>query len=257
MAIAVAKQWLEIRRMDNGISRIWEPHLDPLICSNIWYVPGSNRNMIVDSGVGIVSLRESLKNLFADPIVAVATHTHFDHVGGLHEFEKRVVHVNEEKDLRHPNEFASLYAEDMGEDIVQKLREAGYKVPEILLTALPIESYDPKGYQVIPAPASMIVEEGAVIDLGNRCFEVLHLPGHSPGSIGLWEASTGVLFCGDVIYENKYPLLDDLPGCSVAHYIETMQRLKELSVTVVHSGHYESFGRQRLVELADDYLRTK
>jgi glyoxylase-like metal-dependent hydrolase (beta-lactamase superfamily II) len=73
----------------------------------------------------------------------------------------------------------------------------------------------------------------------------------------LWEASTGVLFCGDVIYEDKYPLLDDLPGCNIAQYIETMKRLKELPVTVVHSGHYESFGRERLVQLADDYLRTK
>jgi glyoxylase-like metal-dependent hydrolase (beta-lactamase superfamily II) len=257
MAIPIAKQWLEIRQMDNDITRIWEPHLDPLICSNIWYIPGSNKNMVVDSGVGIVSLREALKDLFENPIIAVATHTHYDHVGGLHEFEERVVHVNEEEDLLNPNEFASLYAEDMGEDIVQKLREAGYQVPEILLTALPYESYDPKGYRVIPTPATMIVEEGDVIDLGNRCFEVLHLPGHSPGSIGLLEASTGVLFCGDVIYEDNYPLLDDLPGCSVTQYIKTMKRLRELPVTVVHSGHYESFGRARLVELADGYLRGK
>ena len=55
----------------------------------------------------------------------------------------------------------------------------------------------------------MIVEEGDIVDIGNRHFEVLHLPGHSPGSIGLWEASTGTLFSGDALYDG--PLLDQLP----------------------------------------------
>ena len=44
--------------------------------------------------------------------------------------------------------------------------------------------------------------------LGDRHFEVLHLPGHSPGSIGLWERRTGILFSGDALYDG--PLLDEL-----------------------------------------------
>ena len=45
------------------------------------------------------------------------------------------------------------------------------------------------------------LDEGDVIDLGDRVFKVLHLPGHSRGSIGLLEEATGVFFSGDVIYE--------------------------------------------------------
>jgi len=253
MAIAVAKQWFEFSQMDDEITRIREPYVDVLIRSNIWYVRGSEKNMLVDSGLGILSLREAAKELFEDPIVTVVTHTHYDHVGGLHEFEERAVHKAEADDLRNPNDFASLYAEDIGESIVKKAREVGYKVPDMLFTALPFEDYDPKAYRVIPAPATTLVEEGDMIDLGNRHFEVLHLPGHSPGSIGLWEESTGVLFCGDVIYEDE-GLFDNLPGSSVAKYIETMKRLMELPINIVHSGHCGSFGRQRLLELADDYL---
>ena len=50
------------------------------------------------------------------------------------------------------------------------------------------------------------IGEGDVIDLGDRAFEVLHLPGHSPGSIGLWDPAAGTLFSGDAIYDG--PLLE-------------------------------------------------
>jgi len=43
------------------------------------------------------------------------------------------------------------------------------------------------------------VRDGDIIDLGDRAFEVLHLPGHSPGSIALFEAATKTLFSGDAI----------------------------------------------------------
>ena len=91
-----------------------------------------------------------------------------------------------------------------------------------------------------------------MIDIGDRHFEVLHLPGHSPGSIGLWEAASGIFFSGDAIYDG--PLIDGLPESSVAEYIETMKRIRELPVRVVHGGHEPSFGRDRLIEIAESYL---
>jgi glyoxylase-like metal-dependent hydrolase (beta-lactamase superfamily II) len=99
------------------------------------------------------------------------------------------------------------------------------------------------------------VDEGDVIDVGDRRFEVLHLPGHSPGSIGLWEAKTGILFSGDAIYDG--PLLDELPGSDIATYVATMKRLRDLPVAVVHAGHDPSFGRDRLRALCDGYLTKR
>jgi glyoxylase-like metal-dependent hydrolase (beta-lactamase superfamily II) len=81
---------------------------------------------------------------------------------------------------------------------------------------------------------------------------VLHLPGHSRGSIGLWEKGTEILFAGDAIYDG--PLLDELPDSDIPAYLATMKRLRELPATIVHAGHEPSFGRERLVELADAYL---
>jgi glyoxylase-like metal-dependent hydrolase (beta-lactamase superfamily II) len=99
------------------------------------------------------------------------------------------------------------------------------------------------------------IQDGDEIDLGDRCFEVIHLPGHSPGSIGLWEQATGTLFSGDAIYDG--PLLDELPESSIHDYCQTMERLLGLPVNVVHAGHDPSFGRDRLHELARAYLRRR
>jgi glyoxylase-like metal-dependent hydrolase (beta-lactamase superfamily II) len=255
MTIPIADRWFEIRHLDQDITHVWEPHVDPLVRCNIWHVRGGDRDMIVDSGMGLSSLREAARALFEKSITAVATHTHYDHVGGLHEFSQRIVHKLEAGDLEHPARFASLFAAGLDDRLVTSIRGAGYEVPERLLTALPREDYDMHAYRVRPAPATRLVEEGDMIDLGKRRFEVMHLPGHSPGSIGLWESATGTLFSGDAVYDG--PLLDDLPGSDIHKYISTMKRLRDLPVTVVHGGHEASFGRARLGSLVDAYLKAK
>lgn len=133
--------------------------------------------------------------------------------------------------------------------------ELGYPLQELLVTAVPSAQFQPGGFSQRPAPLTRLVDEGDVIDLGDRSFEVLHLPGHSPGSIGLWEAATGTLFSGDALYDG--PLLDEVPGADIAAYVRTMRRLRGLPVTVVHAGHDPSFGRDRLVELCDAYLAVR
>jgi glyoxylase-like metal-dependent hydrolase (beta-lactamase superfamily II) len=130
-------------------------------------------------------------------------------------------------------------------------RDAGYDIPELLVDAVPIVGMAMIG-EIEGAPATRILEDGDIVDTGDRAFEVLHLPGHSPGSIGLWEASTGILFSGDAVYDG--PLLDELEGSNIDDYVKTMERLRDLPVTVVHGGHEASFDRDRLVEICDDYI---
>ena len=252
MPLPIADRWFERERVDDAITLLWEPHTDPLVRCNIWHVRGRDRDLLVDTGLGIASLREAARDLFGHDVLAVATHYHWDHSGGLHEFEQRLAHVVEAPLFADPPAFGALRARDFSAQLRDYLESIGYPVGEMLLDALPHEGYDPAGYRVRACAPSRTVEEGDVVDLGDRVFEVLHLPGHSPGSIGLWEAASGTLFSGDAIYDG--PLLDGLPDSDRAVYARTMQRLLEVPASVVHAGHSPSFGRERLRELARAYL---
>ncbi len=255
MIFRIAETWFERKRIDDDITLIWEPHVALLGRCNIWHVRGSETDLLVDTGMGLAELKPAIVDLFGHGVIAFATHTHFDHVGSLHEFENRIV-ARQEADImeRGDNRF-SLYREDMDPEIVTSLENAGYALPECLIDALPHADYDARAYRVEPARPTRIVDEGDEVSIGNRRFEVLHLPGHSPGSVGLWEEQTGTLFSGDAVYDG--PLLDQLPESDIEVYCRTMERLMTLPVTVVHAGHDPSFGRKRLVALCRAYLESR
>lgn len=257
MGLQIADRWFERRRVDDDITLLWEPHVVPLMRCNIWHVRGRDRDLFVDTGMGVASLRDAARDLLDKPVTAVATHTHGDHTGGHHEFEDCLVHRAERETLEQPDPRYTLDVRDFGEASLRYLTAAGYVMPAdgSMITALPSKGYDVSAYRLKPARATRVVEDGEVVDIGDRRFEIMHLPGHSPGSIGLWEAATGVLFSGDCLYDG--PLLDGLPDSNLEDYARSMRRLRGLPVRVVHGGHDPSFGRARMIELIDAYLAKR
>jgi glyoxylase-like metal-dependent hydrolase (beta-lactamase superfamily II) len=140
-------------------------------------------------------------------------------------------------------------------EFIASLERAGYVVDSCFVTALPRTGFSLSQFACPAAPATRLVQEGDLIDLGDRVFEVMHLPGHSPGSIGLWEARSETLFSGDAIYDG--PLLDEIPGSDIPVYLDTMRRLQRLPARVVHGGHDPSFDGERLRLLARQYLERR
>jgi glyoxylase-like metal-dependent hydrolase (beta-lactamase superfamily II) len=240
MQIATAETWYQTRSLDDGVTHIWEPHIQPFYRCNVWHVHGRHRDLLVDSGMGVVSLRRQIGILSGRPVLAVASHTHFDHIGAHHEFADRAVHRAEADIMAKPTRrstYADVYVND---DTLDEM-----------FTMLPPGNYRSVTYEVSPAPATRLLGDGDIVDLGDRHFEVIHLPGHSPGGIGLWEAATATLFSGDTIYDG--PLVDDV----IDDYVRSMERLRALPVRVVHGGHFASFGRERFVALIDAYIAEK
>ncbi len=252
MPLQIASRWFDFEHLADGVTRIWEPHVIRVMQCNIWHIRGRNRDLLIDTGMGIASLREAAAGIFDQALTAVATHTHVDHIGSLHEFPDRIVHAHEARNLTSPSGNFSMMREDHSVEFIAGLVRAGYEVGSCFVTAVPHADFNLREFSCPAAPATRLVEEGDVIDLGDRVFEVLHLPGHSPGSLGLWEARTGILFSGDAIYDG--PLLDELPDSDIATYVKTMRRLENLPARIVHAGHDPSFDGARLRRLARQYL---
>jgi glyoxylase-like metal-dependent hydrolase (beta-lactamase superfamily II) len=227
--------WFVTQEVLPGVWEIAEPtHV------NTWLVSGQERAVILDTGLGIRPIRPVVESLCGLPIEVVATHYHFDHVGGHHEFPDIAIH----------------------EAGAEKLA-AG--TPEHLLDAYlhTIPSPWPDGFGrddwvVRPTSATRLLAEGDVLDLGGRALRVLHTPGHSPDSISLLDEAAGILFAADAFYlGDVYCHFED---SSIDDLATTARRLAGLSGSlrgICSHHHPQLIGDPSLLDaFADDVERV-
>lgn len=137
------------------------------------------------------------------------THSHVDHVACLREYVDRSgadVYV-------HPDEWSYL---DGREDELARSADA---------LDLPEDFYEVE---------VTFVDGGDVLDVGVE-VEVLHTPGHTPGSVCYYVEEEGALFTGDTLFGNGAP--GDAVDESALE--ESIRRLSELDVDAIYPGHME------------------
>ena len=232
--------WFKTRELEPGVFVTLEPAVDPMFRASIVTVLGRDRDLQLDFGCGVLPLRPALP-LTAKPVVAVASHAHVDHIGGLHEFSERLGHAAEAAGFAGQPGFETFADEFLGwPDVVTALPRPGWRIND---------------WHLFPAPLTGTLDEGDRIDLGDRQFTVLHLPGHSPGGIGLLDEQGGLFLTGDAIYDDE--ILDDLPGASIPDYLRTMDRLRQIDCRLAIGGHGPEMTLPRLKAIAGDYLRRR
>ena len=235
------QDWFTRSTVTPGVTMVTEPFISDFYRANLYTVAGDAADLQFDFGCGIQPLRPALSLHL--PVIAVASHAHIDHVGGLHEFDTRLGHAAE----------AEGFATMTQRFTLKQGFAANHFGPS--LAELPDPDFRLQDWDLAAAPLTGTLAEGDRIDLGNRVFSVLHLPGHSPGGIGLLDEVDGLFLSGDAIYDDR--LLDDLPGSSIPDYLATMARLLDLDCRLVLGGHGAPFDKARLKQLALAYIRSK
>lgn len=232
--------WFEIASVGPGIKRITEPHVHEFFRANLYRIEGRDFDIQLDFGVGVRPLTE-VSPAEGKPVLAIASHAHVDHVGSFHLYERRVGHPLEAHTFAGMDDRGTLASEFIGIDGA--------------LTALPAQGWTMADHVLVPAPLTAHLVEGDSVDLGNRRFTVLHLPGHSPGSIGLLDQHNGDFFSADAIYDEG--LVDDIPGADVEVYLDTMRRLAELDVGRVYAGHGAILDGKQMRAVARNYIASR
>lgn len=230
--------YYKIFKISEGISLIQEIYVANFMRCNIWHVRGKEFDLIIDTGMGLSSLKKFIIDEIDKPIISVITHSHFDHCGSLHEFENRLGHKSEAKIIQNMK----------NEDIVFS---GAWKEIQII-DKVKFPNYEGNTFHVTPTTLTGFLDEGDVIDLGNRTFKILHLPGHSPGSIGLLDTKSKELFSGDALYDGE--LLDEFYHSDKTLFKKTLNRLKNLDVEIFHGGHFPSFNKKRAHKIIETYL---
>lgn len=190
---------------------------------NLFVINGSEKAMLLDTGSGLLHLKELIKELCGDKsVITVNTHAHLDHNLGNSQFS--AVHVGR-RDVP-----ASYLTEDeiKGDDSTAYMADG--VDPELLADWRP-------GSSETVRPLS----EGDVISLGDLSLEVIELPSHTVGSIALFERKQGWLFTGDVIL--PWAGWGWLPqSASVREYYESVSKLISIQNKVTHL--YSSHGKE-------------
>ena len=218
--IPQAQDWFEVYRVLDGVYAIYEPGQFEEVIS--FLIVGEEQALLFDTGLGIGDMRAVVATLTEMDVVVLNSHSHYDHIGGNHQFD---IVYGVDSGYSRNNEGGSTAEE-----------RAEFVGPGWVWKPFP-PGFDRQAYRSQPYTVTERVGDGQLIDLGGRVLEVLLTPGHAPDSLCLVDRDNRLLFTGDTFY--LAPLYTHLPGSDFARYAETAQRLKGLagSVDVLLTAH--------------------
>ncbi len=165
----------------------------------------------------------------------IMTHTHFDHIGCLPEILNMLpeaelwVHVNEAEPLERGDE-RTVYGMEMLQGMCQSQ------------------------FGIEPGTFSLKVDRklqgGEILEIGGMSWQVLHVPGHSAGSIALYQSQDRILIPGDVIYADYAIGRFDLHLANGRELKDSLELLAELDVKRLLPGH-----NRIVTDLEEGYIR--
>lgn len=224
------KPWFTIDQIDENTYIISEyRHWEETHC---YLLKGNGRALLIDTGLGVSNISEEVKKLTDQPVTAVATHIHWDHIGGHQYYPDFYAH---EKELNWLSGEFPLSMETIREMVVDRCD-------------LP-EGYDVDAYEFFQGAPTRVLRDGDIIDIGGRIITVFHTPGHSPGHMCFWEAAKGYLFTGDLVYKDT--LFAYYPSTDPQAYLKSLEKIAALPVKRVFPAHHtldiqpEILGRMR------------
>ncbi|MEA3408456.1 MAG: MBL fold metallo-hydrolase [Chloroflexota bacterium] len=92
-------------------------------------------------------------------------------------------------------------------------------------------------------PPEISVDQRVTLYLGDRRAEVLHLPGHTPASLGVYLPESRLLFAGDNIVNNEHPAMYDADSLA---WLDTLERIKQMDVETIVPGNGEVCGKEAI-----------
>jgi len=192
-----------------------------------YLILGDERAVLLDTGMGIGDIRAEAERLTDLPVTVVNSHSHYDHVGDNHRFDKV-------RAFDDDGEVAQIERGRTRTECERFLQPDSY--PDLRPGFDPYldlpPGFGPTTYEIRPSPLMRRLRHLETIQLGGRTLTVHHTPGHSPGSICLLDSRDRLLFTGDTFYPGRlYAHFDD---SDFDLYVQSVEYLVGLLDQVIH-----------------------
>ena len=191
---------------------------------SLFLLVGSEKALLIDSGYGLLDLPALIREITDKPVILVNTHGHLDHANGSWQFE----------DVYLRSEDLEVYRKHSAPDFLQNAFTG--KVDAKRLAAMTAAG------PAMVKPLDDIKE----IDLGNRKVQILHMPGHTRGSVCMLDEANQSAFTGDNLNRSIWLSLPE--SVSVAEYKHVLRSvlpmLQEKDIRWNYAAHWP--GKMRL-----------
>ena len=184
---------------------------------NSYLLIGREKALLFDTCYGISSLKTAIGKITDKPLTVVLSHGHIDHANGAFDFSSAWIH---EADLEVFNTNTSLeYRRGLTKGAVEK----------------EFPGFDPEVYLAKKCPTLHYLTRDQEFDLGGLTCEVIQMPGHTQGSVGLLVKEEKILLTSDAASNFVWLFLDE--SLPLTTYRETLKRTNELDFTHFYTGH--------------------
>lgn len=181
--------------------------------ANCYLLEDNGQVAIVDPSAAASSILRKVKELGAEPTCILLTHGHFDHVMSVDTLREQCPGLEV---LMHEGD-APMMADG---------QKNGFSIFF--------------GQDRVFAPADKLLKGGDMIKIGNATLEVIHTPGHSPGSVCYLCREDGFMITGDTLFADNIGRCD-LWGGSHATIMDSLKRLRGLDGSLtIYPGHGDS-----------------
>ncbi len=246
--------------------------LDGYVQSGVYLIRGQGESVLIDTGnwtlpehdngMGdfLIELLDKEKN---DLKYIVITHFHYDHTGNAQLLKDRygaevVAHPADKPIIEDPlivtrreniTRFGTTPEEVLRDFNLKEGESLGLADPEII-----------KKYWYFPVEVEVEVNHGDILEVGGLKLEVIHLPGHCPGHIGIHNPHTGTLYSGDLLH---YPTpLGPYPIGDAKAHSASIERCLEIAPQALFEGHglsaySQPSSRRRLTHMRQQQRDTR
>ena len=195
----------------------------------------------------LAALTEKLKRngvSFADIRRIVLTHSHEDHCG----LAKTIKEASPKAEVMiHDWETGHLFGRVASEEHRKIMNEAGVPGEVFEQLRATYERVSLLTDSLADSELTSIAEDDE-LEFEDGVLRVLHTPGHTPGSCSFYRAADKTMICGDCVLKritpnpvvSAHPLDPNQRFESLATYLKTLERIRDISPTLIHGGHGES-----------------
>ena len=217
--------WFTVQKIDEKTYAISEyGHWEKV---HSFLLIGTERAALIDTGLGVDSIKRMTDQLTNLPIDVITTHVHADHIGSHAEFENIYVHEADADWLINGIQGLSIeqIRKDVGRDIT-----------------IPTPArFNPDTYTPFQGQPTGLLADGDIIDLGDRTLTIYHTPGHSPGHITVFDKANGYLFTGDLLYDET-PVYAFFPSTNPVDLVNSLEKISEISSVIKVFGAHNTLG---------------